>query len=169
VLDGSDANSPTMSWNADDVDSVSDQVLVSPQITIPTGVTTPTLRFYTRFDLEENAANCYDGGVLEYSTNGGGSWTQVPNGMLQSLPYTGTVSNCCNNPLQGRQAWCNSQGWTRAVVDLSGLEGASLTFRFRLGTDFTVAAGPWHIDDFRVQSCETGPQGLPFDDGFETN
>jgi hypothetical protein len=168
ALDSSDANSPTMSWNADDVAEVSDQVLISPAIAVPDGVSTLTLQFYTRFDLEENVNNCYDGGILEYSTNGGGNWTQVGNAMLDSLPYTGTVSNCCGNPLAGKQAWCNSQDWTRAVVNLSGFEGESLNFRFRLGTDGTVSAGPWHIDDFVIQSCEFESPELNYKSGFET-
>jgi hypothetical protein len=166
-LDNLDSNSPTMSWNADDVSDVSDQVLVSPAINVPGGVSSLTLQFYTRFDIEENGANCYDGGILEYSTNGGGDWSQVSNAMLDTLPYTGTVSDCCDNPIQGVEAWCNTQDWTRAVVDLDGFEGETLNFRFRLGTDFTVAAGPWHIDDFAVQSCEMDGSFLDFDDGFE--
>jgi hypothetical protein len=87
--------------------------------------------------------------------------------MLDTLPYTGTVSSCCDNPIQGVEAWCNTQDWTRAVVDLAGFEGETLNFRFRLGTDFTVAAGPWHVDDFAVQSCEMDGSFLNFEDGFE--
>jgi hypothetical protein len=153
--------------DADDVSDVSDQVLVSPAINVPGGVSSLTLQFYTRFDIEENGANCYDGGILEYSTNGGGDWSQVSNSMLDTLPYTGTVSSCCDNPIQGVEAWCNTQDWTRAVVDLAGFEGETLNFRFRLGTDFTVAAGPWHVDDFAVQSCEMDGSFLNFEDGFE--
>ncbi len=167
ALTNADFNSPTMSWKADDIPDVGDQALVSPPVVVPNGVSTLTLQFYTRFDLEENGANCYDGGILEYSINGGSSWTQVDNGMLDTLQYTGTVSSCCDNPLQGLQAWCNVQDWTRAVVNLSGLEGQTLNFRFRLGTDFTVAAGPWHVDDFTVQSCEVMSGGALLDDGFE--
>lgn len=167
ALDNSDSNSPTMSWSADDVASVSDQLLVSPPIAVPGGVSSPTLQFYTRFDLEEDGANCYDGGILEYSTDGGASWAQVANDRLLTLPYTGTVNSCCDNPLQGLQAWCNTQDWTRAVVDLGGWQGQTLNFRFRLGTDFTMAAGPWHIDDFAIQSCELESPNLEYKDGFE--
>jgi hypothetical protein len=140
---------------------------------VPPGVNSLTLQFWTRYDIEEqqnNLPNCYDGAILEYSTNGGANWTQVGNAMLETDPYSGTVSNCCGNPLQGLQAWCNTQDWVESVVDLSGLEGESLNFRFRLGTDFTVEAGWWHIDDLVVQSCETtNGGGLPWGYGFEND
>jgi len=173
VLNNSNANSPTMAWNSDDYDNTSDQRLVSPQVVVPPGVDSLTLQFFTRYDIEEqqnNLPNCYDGAILEYSTNGGANWTQAGNAMLETLPYSGTVSNCCNNPLQGLQAWCNTQDWVESVVNLSGFEGESLNFRFRLGTDSTVAAGLWHIDDVIVQSCETGNGGeLPWGNGFESD
>lgn len=171
VLNDSDANSPTMSWHADDIGEVSDQRLVSPQIAVPDGVSALTLQFWTRFDIEENQGdppNCYDGAILEYSTNGGANWTQVDKGMLDTLPYTGTVNLNFDNPLAGLPAWCNTQGWIKSVVDLGGLEGENLNFRFRLGTDDIFAVGPWHIDDVVVQSCEPeGPGEYEFEDGFE--
>jgi len=32
---------------------------------------------------------CYDGGILEISTDGGTTWTQVPDASLPSLPQVG--------------------------------------------------------------------------------
>jgi len=167
VLDNSDANSPTMSWHADNVGVVSDQRLVSAQVAVPGGVSALTLQFWTRFDLEGDDPECFDGGILEYSTDGGTNWTQVENNRLQTLPYTGLIDDTFDNPLGGLQGWCDVQAWTRSVVDLSGLEGQNLRFRFRLGTDDDFDAGPWHIDDVAVQSCEAST--LPFLDGFENS
>ena len=168
TLTNSDANSPTMSWRADDVAGTSDQRLVSPEVAIPAGASAVTLQFWTRFDIEDAAGGaCWDGAILEYSTNGGASWTQVANERLETLPYTGPVNGGFDNPLTGFQAWCNIQDWIRSVVDLGGLEGENVRFRFRLGTDLTVAAGPWHIDDFKVQSCEPDSPLLDYKDGFE--
>lgn len=170
VLNSTDANSPVNSWNADDIDEESDQRLVSPAIVLPPGVSAPSLQFWTTFDIEEqstNLPNCFDGAILEYSTNGGSSWTQVDNSMLQTLPYMGEVDDGFDNPLQGLQAWCNTQPWIESVVDLTGLEGETLNFRFRLGTDRSVGAGLWHVDDVVVQSCETEAGNLPFSHGFE--
>lgn len=166
VLDNSDANSPTMSWHADNVDEVSDQRLVSPQVMLPAAANAPILKFWTRFDLEDDEPNCFDGAILEYSTDGGANWIQVDNARLETLPYTGLIENSFDNPLGGLQGWCNVQPWTSSVVDLDGLQDQNLSFRFRLGTDESFSDGPWHIDDVVVQSCE--PTTLPFASGFES-
>lgn len=168
VLDTSDANSPVNSWHADDIFPESDQRLVSPQIVVPAGVSALTLQYWTRFDIEDRlAGGCWDAGILEYSTNGGADWIQVDDTMLDTLPYTGEVQSGFDNPLVGLQGWCGEQAWIESVVDLAGLEGETLSFRFRLGTDRTVDAGPWHIDDVLVQSCEAPAGNLPMADGFE--
>lgn len=165
VLDDSDSNSPTMSWHADNVGEVSDQRLVSPQIALPPNISAPSLKFWTRFNLEDDDPNCFDAGILEYSTNGGATWTQVENDRLATLPYTGSIDDTFDNPLGGLQGWCNVQPWVESVVELGGLEGQNLSFRFRLGTDKSFGDGPWHIDDVVVQSCELS--SLPFVSGFE--
>jgi hypothetical protein len=167
ALESSDSNSPINSWRGLDIASTSDQRLVSPEFAVPGGVTAPTLQFYTSFDLEDGGAGCYDGGILEYSTNSGASWTQVDDSRLDTLPYTGTMDSGFSNPLSGLEAWCGTQGWVRSVVDLSGLEGQNLTFRFRLGTDRSVAADAWYIDDAKVQSCEETDPEIIDADGFE--
>jgi hypothetical protein len=135
VLDGSDFNSPTMSWHANDTFPESDQRLVSPPIVVPPGVSALTLQFWTTFDIEEGGAGCYDAGILEYSTDGGTNWTYVDNSMLDTLPYTGEIDDRFNNPLIGLDGWCDVQPWVESVVDLDGLDGETLNFRFRLGTD----------------------------------
>ena len=151
-----------------DVDENSDQRLVSPSIVLPSGAGAPVLKFWTRFDIEEDTATaCYDGAILEVSTDGGSNWAQVANEDLLTLQYNGPVDDGFNNVLAGLDAWCDEQDWIQAVVDLSGFDGETLNFRYRLATDDSVGAGQWHIDDVSVQSCELAPGNLPFDDGFE--
>ncbi|MCB0206399.1 MAG: exo-alpha-sialidase, partial [Anaerolineae bacterium] len=65
-------------YHADDVNTVSEQFLVSPAVALPTGQNPVTLKFWNYQEMEDGGASCYDGGLLEVSTNGGGSWTQVP-------------------------------------------------------------------------------------------
>jgi hypothetical protein len=161
----SDSNSPVTAWRADSVPETSDQQLISPVVSLPAGVAQPTLQFFSKRDLEPSGGGCFDAGVLEYSDNGGQTWVLVGGDNLQTNPYTGPVSQGSDNPLAGLDAWCGTQDWTRTVVDLRGLEGRDLQFRFRLGTDFSVARNDWLIDDVVVQSCQT--EGI-FADGFES-
>jgi len=163
-----DANSPVTSWRALNIETVSDQVLVSPPITVPAGVSPLTLQYYGKRDLEDNGPTaCYDAGVLEYSIDGGGTWVPVDDADLATNPYTGPINGGFQNPLGGRNGWCGTQDWTRTIVDLTGLDGETIQFRFRLGTDSSVPEDDWHIDDVRVQSCIVVEEEI-FADGFET-
>ncbi|MBS3823109.1 MAG: S8 family serine peptidase [Wenzhouxiangellaceae bacterium] len=162
-LQSFDANSPVAAWRARSVDEVSDQRLVSPEIRVPAGVSEPTLQFFTDFSLEPGGG-CWDAGVLEYSDDDGRTWARFAGQDLLDNTYTGAIESGSGSPLAGQSGWCGVQEWTRTVVDLSGLEDKALRFRFRLGTDQSVAQGDWLVDDVIVQSCE--PEFI-FADGFE--
>jgi uncharacterized repeat protein (TIGR01451 family) len=145
------------SYRALDSTSVSDQRFVSPPITLPTGQAPLTLQFWHKRGIEENTAtSCYDGGVLEISTNGGATWTQLGAPDLLTDPYEGPVSTCCTNPLAGQPAWCGTKDWTRSIVDISMFGGDTVQFRYRLGTDFSIGVDGWYLDDVKVQSCSGG-------------
>ncbi len=113
------------------------------------------LDFWNRQIIESRTAGgCWDGGLLEYSTDAGANWIQVDASMLISRDYDGTVASGYNNPLTGLQAWCGDpRDWERYIVDLSGLAGQDVRFRFRLGTDNTVGREGWYIDDVRIRAC----------------
>jgi hypothetical protein len=149
------AHSPTHSWFAVDPSSVSDQRLVSPAIALPAGATPLSLKFWHDRDIEENGTTaCYDGGILEISTNAGSTWTQMVSQILTD-PYDGAVSTCCGNPLQGLQAWCGTQAWTEVIVDLSSFAGQTVQWRYRLGSDSSASAAGWYVDDVQVQACSS--------------
>lgn len=133
--------------------SISDQKLISPIISIPVASTKTTLRFWQWRNLEAGTSMCFDGGNLEFSTNGGTNWSPVLNTMILSEPYDGLVSSNFSNPLGGKYAWCEQKDWIKTVVDISSLAGQNTTFRFRLGTDYSTATEGWYVDDFRVQAC----------------
>ena len=162
-----DANSPVTSWRGLDVDEESDQQLISPPMSVPVSVDALTLQYFGRRDMEDGGSGCYDGGVLEYTTDAGANWQEVTASMLETNPYVGPIDDRYDNPLAGRDAWCGLQDWTRTVVDLTGLDGQTLQFRYRLATDSSVAADDWHIDDVLVQSCRVVEEEI-FADGFET-
>ena len=133
ALSGANPNSGVQHWHVNDVSSISDQVLVSPSLSIPADLSGLTFQFFNYQELEDGGAGCYDGGVLEVSI-GGGSFGQVPDNDLLTDPYDGTIDAGFANPLAGRNAWCGDpQPYLNSVVDISNLAGENnVVFRFRL-------------------------------------
>ncbi len=153
---GSTANSGTQAWQANNFAGVNDQWLVSPEMVLPSDLSNLTLRFWNQQSMESSAGGCFDGAILEVSSDGGATWTQVTTGLLTD-PYDGPVSTTYSNPLGGRDAWCGDpEAYLRSVVDLAPYAGQTVSFRFRMGNDVSVtSANPgWAIDDVKVAGCE---------------
>jgi hypothetical protein len=114
---------------------------------IPTGINT-YLRFRHAYDMETS----FDGGVIEYSTNGGASWLDAASGgssLLLENGYNGTVA-----ALGGISGFTgDSNGYISTRLDLSSLAGNSFLFRFRMGTDSSLNDWGWFIDDVQVYTC----------------
>ncbi|RMG44708.1 MAG: hypothetical protein D6718_09405 [Acidobacteria bacterium] len=152
-----DSSSPSHSWFVSDIGSVSDSVLVMPLLTsLPE-------RSVLRFQHRMNSESGYDGGVLEYSADGG-PW-QDAGPLIVSGGYTATISTSYGSPLAGREAWSGDYGgWTEVEVDLATLAGSDVRFRWRFATDESVSDEGWYIDDVVVEStsytCNT-PPALP--------
>lgn len=157
------AHAGNFSWFAADPATISDQRLVSPAVPVPSG-SGLTLQFWNFRNIENNGATaCYDGGILEISTDNV-VFTQLTT--FVSDPYTGIVSSSFSNPLAGLNAWCGAPGtWQRAVTSLDAYAGQTVYFRLRLGSDSSVSREGWYIDDVAIQSCIT--DGI-FNDGLET-
>ena len=86
-------------FHANDPASITDQRLVSPAIALPTGQNPVVLKFWHTPNLENSGTTaCYDGGIVEVTTNGGTTWTPVPNANLLVGPYTGLVSELLRQP-----------------------------------------------------------------------
>jgi hypothetical protein len=138
------------------VSTVSDQYLVTPEITLPVNQGPLSLQFWNYQAIEANNTGslCYDGAVVEISTDGGDIWTQVGDSKLLTDPYDGPVAGSFGNPLAGRRAWCgNPQDWLNSVVDLNDYSGRTVQFRFRLATDRSTSKEGWYLDDVAVRSC----------------
>jgi hypothetical protein len=141
---------------------------VSPPIAVPAAGSAPTLQYWTYQDLEDDAPQCWDAGILEVSTDGGSSWTQVLDDDLLSDPYDGTIRSGSSNPLASLPGWCGSpQPWLESVVDMADYAGQTVQLRFRLGTDVAVGRPGWDIDDVSIQTCVADEPPM-FADGFET-
>jgi len=133
-------------WFASDPSVVSDQYLA---MTTPVAITPGTeLQFWHDFLTE----NSYDGGVVEYSTNGGVSWTDI-GALITQNGYTGTISTSFSSPIGGRQAFeGTSSGYIQTLADLSSLAGQSVQVRFRMASDSSVSSTGWYVDDVIIGS-----------------
>ncbi|MBK9527816.1 MAG: hypothetical protein IPO41_05745 [Acidobacteria bacterium] len=147
--------------------SVTDQRLVSPPISLPTGQNPLVLKFWHAPNLEPNAPNCYDAGIVEVSVNSGSTWTQIPGASILAGPYTGTISTGFSNPLGGLNGWCNGSAYFQSIADVSSYAGQNAQFRLRIGTDTSVAGAGWDVDDVVVQGCTAG--GTPTPTATPTN
>ncbi len=139
-------NTPPSAPNAafhNDVTCVTDNFLVTPPLNI---VSNSTLTFTQARNIEST----FDGTVLEVSTNGGSSWTDVitNGGSFVSNGYNGTISANFLSPIAGRMAWTGLSGGSTAapayittVVNLGpNVNGQTINLRWRLATDCSVAA-----------------------------
>ncbi|MEO1086502.1 MAG: hypothetical protein AAFY88_19900, partial [Acidobacteriota bacterium] len=124
-----------------------------------------TLQFWNNQEIESSASGCFDGGVLEISTDGT-TWTRIESELLTD-PYDGTISDEYDNPLATENAWCGDpQAWLLSIVDLDAWAGQTVQLRFRLATDRSVDRPGWTVDDIAVIGC--GGAGEIFVDGFES-
>jgi bacillolysin len=125
---------------------------MTTDVALPAG-SEPFLHFEQAHGFEDYWFTYYDGGVVEYSTNGGASWNDA-NLLFTHNGYNGTISNCCGNPLAGRSGFvAESYGYYSSRLDLSPLAGQNVRFRFRIGTDGYVDDYGWFIDDVRIYTC----------------
>ncbi len=147
--------SGSYAYHATDLPGISDQHLTSPEIGLPSARGNAlTLQYWNWQFIEPSGSACYDGGILEISSDGGSTWSQLQNDVFQTTPYDGIVSSNFHNPLAGLNAWCGaSQGWVASVVDLEAYAGQTVQFRYRLGTDTSAGREGWYLDALRVQRC----------------
>ena len=124
-------------------------------VAVPAGA---KMQFSHAFSFEQANGIPYDGGVLEYSTNGGATWIDAGSLIVAGAPYyTTPISLNDMNPLAGRYAFArNSYGYTATQLNLSPLAGSTVRFRFRVGTDPAVGDIGWVVDDVRLYTCGSG-------------
>jgi hypothetical protein len=135
-----------------DVGSISDH-----RLTMTSGVSLPPgarLQFDHAFGFERFGGINYDGGVLEYSVDGGASWIDAEPLIVAGHGYGGFLSP--SNSLGVRRAFVSTTfGYTSTQLDLGSLSGSAVRFRFRIGTDWSVGHEGWSIDNFRVYTCSS--------------
>ncbi len=146
--------SPTRAMFSAGVATVSDTRVLSATVPIPATGSGLQLSFWHDFALESN-----DGGVLEFSLDGGAWYDAVGSGSGASFTangYNATIGGATGkpstqNPLAGRSGWTGASGGfvkvTVALTDTARYAGHSLRVRWRLGTNGSAASAGWTIDD----------------------
>ncbi len=153
ALIDTDSHSPSHAWFAPDPDTVTDQRLTMANgVLIEATLNNPVLSFWHHYSMEDG----YDGGVIEYSTNGGSTF-QDAGPLIIANGYDDIISNEYQNPLGDRMAFTGDSSlsvpYIQTVLDLSSLQGQTVIFRFRLGSDSGVDQDGWYIDDVQIVGC----------------
>jgi hypothetical protein len=179
------SNSPTRSWFVPDPSAVSDRTLATVNGLPVTAGGPASLSFFHSFDTETATTVGYDGGVFEYSLDGGATWTDIlaAQGAVPANParftaggYVRAISPNFGSPIAGRQAWTGISGggatpaWIQTTVSLADFVGSTVRFRFRFASDSSVGDVGWWIDDIQVpaaSACTSGPPDDVFANGFE--
>jgi len=131
-----------------------DNSLISPSMHVGTGAL--SIAFSHRYSFESGSA---DGGVVEISTDGGSSWTDIG-----AAAYTGAlvVEPDHSNPLEGRAAFVNrSATWPSFIVTTLNLgttyANQDIHIRFRVGADSSMGAPGWDIDNIAITGLTVNP------------
>lgn len=128
--------------------------LYSPSIAVPSGAAGLQLSFWHRYSFGNGRR---DGGVLEFSIDGGAWFDVTASGSgaaFASGGYNGAL-NSNSNPLNTRQAWTgnNTAAFTRVVVELTDsakYAGKAVRVRWRLATNNGGPSEGWWIDDIAL-------------------
>ena len=115
---------------------------------IAMGAAPPTFSFWGNYNTEDG----WDGGLVEISTNGGTTWSDLGPYMTEN-GYNGSMGTGSNNPLGGRNAFTgNSNGWKKTTISLLSFANQNALFRFRVGSDDNTNVVGWYVDDILLQS-----------------
>jgi Zn-dependent metalloprotease len=133
-------------------------VRMAMDVALPGG-SQPYLHFNHAFGFEDPD---WDGGWLEYSTNGGGSWTDAGSLQDSGVDYNSTISSGWDNPNAGHAAFVSdSHGYVSSRYDLSSLAGGNVRFRFRMSVDSLFNDLGWFVDDVRIFTCVIPAPSVP--------
>jgi hypothetical protein len=149
VWSGAQSQSPSHSWYAPSQSTTADRVLVSPAFVPQAG---STLTFWHTYEFDE----CFDGGTLEISTDGGATWTVVPDAAFLEGGFNGTLAYS-PNPIGNKRAWCRGQlgAMTRVRLDLSSWAGTEARLRWHAGEDPLIAFPGWYVDSVSLENVGT--------------
>lgn len=135
---------------------------VAMNLSVPIPAGGARMQFSHAWEFERGSSTFFDGAFVEFSTNGGASWSDAGSLIIAGAPYNGTISSCCGNPLGGRAAFVGTSfGYTTTQLNLTSLAGQNARFRFRFGADSAVFSFGSDVDDVRIYRCGSPPPPPP--------
>jgi extracellular elastinolytic metalloproteinase len=149
------AVSPTHSWNGPDYTSAADYVLklINPVTTTSGPV---EIGFYHRYNTEAT----WDGGVVEYSINGGTTWLDA-GAYFTEHGYPSAINGASGTGIAGRAAFTGSSDtqfgsstFIHSTIRLVLGGPQSLLIRFRMVCDANTGVtgiNGWFIDDIVIK------------------
>jgi serine protease AprX len=158
------ADTPPNAAFIDDPAVVSDKLLDSLLISVPAEL---SLTFRHNFNLEasdEDPNLGFDGGVLEFSTDGGNTFQDIiaAGGSFVIGGYNRTISSGRGSPIAGRPAWSgNSQGFITTVVNLPIVFPPNSKLRWRMASDTSGSSEGWRVDTVDIVGCAPIPCPTP--------
>ena len=107
-------------------------------------MTNPALSFSLSLNSEDCGSSLCDGAWVEYSTNGGLTWTK--------LGAMGQGTNWYNKNYGGNQLWSqeNYTRWHVATTSLPAVNNSSLRLRFVFNSDPGVSKDGMGVDDIHI-------------------
>ncbi len=138
------SHSSSHSFYCSEPATVKDDYLLTRSMLLPAS---SVLTFWHTYQMESG----YDGSVLEISTDGGTTFTDLGT-RITAGGYTGTIATNMQSPIAGRKAWTGATRgtWSQVTVDLGSYAGQNTIIRFRMTSDNGTAKLGWYIDDVRV-------------------
>ncbi len=147
VVSGAQSQSAPFAFFAVNPTNVSNFSLAT-NTPVALGAAPPILSFWHSYNTEGG----WDGGIVEISTNNGGSWQDLGPYMTEN-GYNSGLGLGSGNPLGGRSAFSgNSNGFIRTTVSLLPFANQNALFRFSFSSDDNTAEFGWYLDDLLLQS-----------------
>ncbi len=155
VKNTTQAVSPTRSWYAENYSVASDYVLLlNSDVSLAQGPI--EIKFYHRYQTQRN----FDGGIVEYSFNGGTTWIDAGPHFIEN-GYPGSISSNTTSAIAGQRAFSGTSdsqfdtvGFIQSTILLTPGASDSLLLRFRFVTNQNTGGSGingWFIDDVYIE------------------
>ena len=104
-----------------------------------------------------NTDSLNDGGVVEFSTDGGLTWKNILNSSYTLTNFYSSSSKIASNSNQ--PGFTGTSGWTQATIE--GIAFKYVKFRFTFSSDNkTSVKDGWMVDDLQINCLGTGIKRL---------